>query len=220
MILANFVLAAMAAATALAHMAMVKPCSRYTPRGDCPPLPAGQELDYSLNSPLDVNAPLCKHTVPYNTPVETWTAGQQITVKFDSVNGAAHGGGHAQFSVSYDGGKTFAVVHEVLKHIFFNGPSTSNTPEVLSYTFKLPSNLPSSKKVVFAWSWVNAIGNREFYMNCADVEIKGTSSSYSGRQMVVANINGYPTIPSFNGNYDTGLDLYKNAKNVTVKPSN
>ncbi|KAJ1650530.1 hypothetical protein GGF44_000591 [Coemansia sp. RSA 1694] len=218
MLLTTIALTAIAAA-ASAHMAMVKPCSRYTPHGDCPALPAGQSLDYSLSSPLEANAPLCKHTVPYSTPVETWTAGQQITVKFDTASGAAHGGGHCEFSVSYDGGKTFAVVHQVLKHCFFNGPSTGNTPEVTSYTFKLPSDLPSSKKAIFAWSWVNAIGNREFYMNCADVEIKGTSSSYSGKEMVVANINGYPTIPAFNGNYDTGIDRYRSGKNVTVKGS-
>ncbi|KAJ2776111.1 hypothetical protein H4R18_005842 [Coemansia javaensis] len=205
---------------AAAHMAMVKPCTRYTPRGDnCPSLPPGQQLDYSLNAPLARNAPLCKHTVPYSTPVANWTAGQTIQVAFDRVGAAAHGGGHCQFSVSYDGGKTFAVVHEVLKHCFFNGPSTGNTPAVLSYTFSLPSNLPSSDKAVFAWSWVNAIGVREFYMNCADVAIRGSGSSYTGKQMVVANIDGYPEIEEFGGNYDTGLEYYKNAKSVTVAPS-
>ncbi|KAJ2706840.1 hypothetical protein FB645_001288 [Coemansia sp. IMI 203386] len=204
---------------AFAHMAMVKPCSRYTPHGDCPALPAGQSLDYSLNSPLGNDAPLCKHTVPYDTPVESWTAGQEITVEFDSNGGAAHGGGHCQFSISYDEGKTFAVVHEVLKYCFVNGPTSSNTPEVLSYTFNLPEDLPSSDKAVFAWSWVNAMGNREFYMNCADVAIEGTSDSYTGKEMTIANHDGFETIPEFKNDYDTGLDLYNNAKQITVSSS-
>ncbi|KAJ2801106.1 hypothetical protein H4R20_003809, partial [Coemansia guatemalensis] len=124
------------------------------------------------------------------------------------------------FSISYDGGKTFAVVHEELKHCFFNGATRNNNPEVRSYSFALPKDLPSSDKAVFAWTWVNAIGNREFYMNCADVEIKGSSDSYTGKEMVIANHDGYPDIPEFGDDYDTGLDLYKNAKDITVKPGN
>ncbi|KAI8318880.1 hypothetical protein GQ54DRAFT_248666, partial [Martensiomyces pterosporus] len=204
-------------ASASAHMAMIKPCTRYTPHGEnCPAVPAGQSLDYSLNSPLGADEPLCKYTTPYATPVETWTAGQSVTVKFDPNGGAAHGGGHCQFSLSYDGGKTFVVVHEELKYCFFNGPASGNAAQVMSYTFNLPSNVPSSDKAVFAWSWVNAIGNREFYMNCADVAIKGSSGSYTGKQMTIANHNGYPTIPEFNGNYDTGLEYYTGAKQITV----
>ncbi|KAJ1948535.1 hypothetical protein FBU59_001549 [Linderina macrospora] len=204
-------------AAASAHMAMVKPCTRYTPRGEnCPALPAGASFDYSLNSPLGMSEPLCKHTTPYDTPVETWTAGQSITVKFDPNGGAAHGGGHCQFSLSYDGGKTFVVVHEELKYCFVGGPTNTNTASVLSYTFNLPSGLPSFDKAVFAWSWVNAVGNREFYMNCADVAIKGSGSSYTGKEMTIANHDGYPTIEEFHGNYDTGLEHYKNAKQITV----
>ncbi|KAJ1943377.1 hypothetical protein FBU59_002929 [Linderina macrospora] len=86
----------------------------------------------------------------------------------------------------------------------------------MSYTFNLPTNLPSSDKAVFQWSWVNAIGNREFYSNCADVAIKGTSTSFTGKALTIANHDGYPTIPEFNGNYDTGLEHYKNAKQITV----
>ncbi|KAJ2862313.1 hypothetical protein GGI22_002229 [Coemansia erecta] len=104
--------------------------------------------------------------------------------------------------------------------MFFNGPSSSNTPEVLSYTFTLPKELPNSDSVIFAWSWVNAIGNREFYMNCADVAITGSSSSsYTGKQMVIANHNGYPTIPAFGGDYTTGLQYYNTGEKVTVSGS-
>ncbi|KAJ2524820.1 hypothetical protein GGI11_000544, partial [Coemansia sp. RSA 2049] len=153
-------------------------------------------------------------------PAATWTAGQSVTVKF-LQNSAAHSGGHAQFSLSYDGGKTFVVVYQVLKYFFFNGPAKyNNNPEVLSYTFTLPKDLPSSDSAVFSWSWVNASGNREFYQNCADVVIKGTgSTSYTGKKMVIANINGYPTIPEMANDYNIGVDLYNNAEDITVTGS-
>ncbi|KAJ1664654.1 hypothetical protein IW140_005626 [Coemansia sp. RSA 1813] len=205
-------------ASASAHMTMTDPCPRFSPScvTEPPALPAGASWDYDIKSPIPSDGILCKSNTPWPAPVATWTAGQPVTVHFLN-NGAAHGGGHAQFSVSYDGGKTFAVVYEVLRYFFFNGPTDSNTPEVLDYTFTLPKELPNSDSAIFAWSWVNAIGNREFYMNCADVAITGSSSSsYTGKQMVIADHDGYPTIPEFAGNYDTGINYYEDSPMITV----
>ncbi|KAJ2398386.1 hypothetical protein GGI23_003225 [Coemansia sp. RSA 2559] len=202
-------------------MTMIDPCPRFGAKCIHQPakLPAGVQLDYSITSPIPADGILCKSNTPWPSPVATWTAGQSVTVQFQP-GGSPHGGGHAQFSVSYDGGKTFVVVYEVLKYMFFNGPSSSGTAEVLSYTFTLPKDLPSSDNVIFAWSWVNAVGNREFYMNCADIAIKGTgSTSYTGYKMVIANHKGYPTIPEFNGNYATGLQYYDTGEKVTVTGS-
>ncbi|KAJ1910091.1 hypothetical protein LPJ71_003296, partial [Coemansia sp. S17] len=114
------------------------------------------------------------------------------------------------FSLSYDGGNTFVVVYQVLGRCFGADQGTRQ------YTFGLPAGLPGSDKVVFAWTWVNAIGNREFYMNCADVAIKGGSAPYTGKQMTIANHNGYPTIPEFSGSFDTGANYYNNATTITV----
>ncbi|KAJ1649868.1 hypothetical protein GGF38_005984, partial [Coemansia sp. RSA 25] len=202
-------------ASVSAHMAMIEPCTRFTPNNPkCPSLPAGASFNYNMKNPLGVDEPLCRHTTPYDTPVETWTAGQPISVRFEP-GGAAHGGGHCEFSLSYDGGKTFVVIHQELKYCFFGGPSNGNAGSILSYTFNLPATVPASDKAIFAWTWVNAIGNREFYMNCADVAIKSSSSSFTGKQMTIANHNGYPTIPEFNGKYDTGLQHY-GKKTITV----
>ncbi|KAJ2237461.1 hypothetical protein H4R99_001938 [Coemansia sp. RSA 1722] len=198
-----------------AHLDMISPCPRYSPRGvNCPALPSGQSLDYSMSSPLGTNEPLCKHTVPFPTPSATWTAGQSVTVQL-APGGATHGGGHCQFSISYDGGNTFVVLYEVLGQCFGADQGQRD------FTFTLPSNLPSSDKAVFAWTWVNAVGNREFYMNCADVAIKGSSGSgsFTGKQMTIANHQGYPTIPEFSGNYDTGIQYYNDAKSITVSGS-
>ncbi|KAJ2777097.1 hypothetical protein GGI15_004621 [Coemansia interrupta] len=166
------------------------------------------------SSPLLSSLPMV-YAVPFATPSAEWKAGQSVTVAFQN-DGAAHGGGHCQFSVSYDGGNTFVVVYEVLQYCFFGVESTSNAAAVLSYTFDLPKDLPSSDTAVFAWTWVNAIsGSPEFYMNCADVKITGSSSSYTGKEIVIANYKDYPTI-WMQGDHSYGLEYYENAKTITV----
>ncbi|KAJ2001518.1 hypothetical protein H4R26_004094, partial [Coemansia thaxteri] len=179
-------------------MSMISPCPRYNSNGiACPALPPGQAIDYNESSPIASGGvalqPICKYTTPWPTLSASWVAGQSLTVVFDSY-GSPHNGGHCEWSVSFDSGNTFAVVHRVLSHCFYD----SNNNRVNNYTFALPADLPSSGSAVFSWSWINASGNREFYMNCADVSITGSSStSYTGPQMVIANYPGYPMIPEF-----------------------
>ncbi|KAJ1718636.1 hypothetical protein LPJ61_006535, partial [Coemansia biformis] len=217
----GFAAIAALAGSAAAHMALTYPCPRYSPHcATKPRLPAGvADYDYSLKTPLSSSnggsKPLCKYTKAWPQPVASWTAGQSVTVTFQK-DGAGHGGGHCQFSMSYDGGKTFVVIHEELEHCFFNGPSTSNQPQVFQYTFNLPQALPASNSAIFSWSWVNAMGNREFYMNCADVTISGTSKSFTGKKMTILNFPGYPALPEFGGNYKTGLQYYTNQPSITV----
>lgn len=209
------------------HNSLLYPCPRYSAYGqDCPQLPSGEKIDYSINSPISsatqgFSSPLCKYTTPWPTPAATWTAGQNVTVKFRPYSqGVGHGGGHCEFSISYNG-KDFVVVQQQLGHCFFKSqhPSITNDYDTTEYDIKLPKDLPSSDRAIFAWSWVNAAGNREFYMNCADVAIKGSmAKTFKGKQMVVANYKGYPTIPEFNGNFETGLEHYKNAKEITIFP--
>ncbi|KAJ2766278.1 hypothetical protein IWQ57_004434 [Coemansia nantahalensis] len=209
------------AAAAAAHVSMSSPCVRYTPFcSSCPALPAGAALDHDINAPIGthetVKQPMCKYATPYATPAVEWMAGTTVTVKFRE-HAAVHGGGHCQFALSYDGGATFVVVHDELRYCFVGGPSASNAASQLSYSFMLPAGLPAGDKVVFAWAWNNAIGNREFYMNCADVAIRGTGTSFSGPELLVANYGPKtPFIPEFNGNYETGIDLYHARKVVTV----
>ncbi|KAJ2082032.1 hypothetical protein H4R24_001891 [Coemansia sp. RSA 988] len=212
------------AASVNGHVSLKSPCVRYTPFCDsCPELPSGQSLDQNINAPIgthdSISQPLCKYTTPYSRPAVEWTAGTTVDVEFRD-HAAVHGGGHCQFALSYDGGKTFVVIHDELKYCFVGGPSSSNTATQLSYSIPLPADLPSGDKVVFAWAWNNAIGNREFYMNCADVAIKGSGSSFSGPEMLVANYGpDSPFIPEFNGDYETAMDLYNGRKTITVNGS-
>ncbi|KAJ2142178.1 hypothetical protein IW136_002032 [Coemansia sp. RSA 678] len=213
-------IAALASSVA-AHMDMTEPCSRFSPYcATRPPLPAGiLDYDYSINNPIPYDGSVFKSETKWTKPVASWTAGQPVTVKFQA-GGAAHGGGHCQFAISYDNGKTAAVVHEVMKHCFFNGPSNSNVADILEYTFDLPADVPASSNAQFIWIWNNAIGNRELYTGIADITIanSGGSKSYTGKSAIYPNHEGYGSIPEFNGDYTTGLSLFENAPNVVVSP--
>lgn len=75
---------------------------------------------------------------------------------------------------------------------------------------RLPSSLPSCQHCTFAWTWVNAIGNREYYsiqiinlVNCADIAITSNQkgSGIEGHHLEIYNLQGHPTLKpdSFNG---------------------
>ncbi|CAG8642208.1 31667_t:CDS:2, partial [Racocetra persica] len=115
--------------------------------------------------------------------VTTFKAGQVIDVKFFNPNfpdiktadpsrdQARHNGGLCEFALSYDGGKTYTVIatyHKTCPDIFFE-----------NWKVKIPENAPSCDnpgKCIFSWSWINAVGNREFYQNCADIKLIGNST--------------------------------------------
>ncbi|KAJ2182140.1 hypothetical protein EV176_000867 [Coemansia sp. RSA 451] len=203
-----------------AHMAMNEPCPRFSPNcATQPQLPAGQSYNYNIKDPIAYDGPVFMSDVPWPQPVASWTAGQPVTVGFQA-DGAAHGGGHCQFAISYDNGKTAAIVHKVMEHCFFNGPSNGNSAEVLKYTFTLPADVPASSNAQFIWIWTNAVGNRELYTGIADITIanSGGSKSYTGKSAIYPNHAGYDTIPEFNGDYTTGVSLFDNAPNVVVSP--
>ncbi|KAJ1670846.1 hypothetical protein EV182_007968, partial [Spiromyces aspiralis] len=134
------------------------PCPRYGSSQDCPEPPPGESVDYDIISPIGthggINMPICRHSKPYPSPVATWRAGETVQVKF--VTGATHGGGHCQFALSYDDGDTFVVIHDRLRHCFFDDSDNLDP----NFDIPLPADLPGSDKVVFAWGWNNALGNR------------------------------------------------------------
>lgn len=140
--------------------------------------------------------------------IATLGAGETLTVELHGK--APHGGGHCEFSVSYDEGKTFVVIKQIIHDCM--------TKDELNYDVDLPEDLPSCDSCIFAWTWVNAIGNREYYMNCADVSIESSSTGpFTGPMLTITNQPGYPYIPEFPdpGDYD-GADLFASGKTVTV----
>ncbi|KAG0333556.1 hypothetical protein BG005_005116, partial [Podila minutissima] len=106
----TIIVAAIAAFAALteAHVSMRSPCPRYGPYAGCSAPPAGQSVDYDITAPIgtdgSIGQPICKRTVP-QTKRTVFKAGQNIKTEYQV--GAAHGGGHCQWALSYDNGKTW-----------------------------------------------------------------------------------------------------------------
>ncbi|TWU74902.1 hypothetical protein ED733_003973 [Metarhizium rileyi] len=158
------------------------------------------DVDHSMTSPLNPqgdNFP-CKgyHKLmgtPQGKSVATWAPGQ--TYKMTIAGGANHGGGSCQAALSFDGAKTWKVIHSYVG----NCPGAGES----SFSFGVPTDTPAGD-AIFAWTWFNRVGNREMYMNCASVTIgdapkmrkaRGVSDSISKRPgLFVANIgNGCST---------------------------
>ncbi|KAG9065628.1 hypothetical protein KI688_001917 [Linnemannia hyalina] len=212
----TFLAAAMVAFSALtvqAHVGLSYPCGRYQPAAGCPAPPPGQSIDYDVNAPIStsdsINAPLCKHTVPYTTRT-TFKAGQTIQTKY-SV-GASHGGGHCQWALSYDNGKSWVVVKTMIRDCLRGAQGSYSVP------VQIPANAPSGK-ATFMWLWNNAIGNRELYSNCADIVIQGKNGGQlKGVAPLIANHGkGSPIIPEFPlTTQSDGSDLFAKRKPITI----
>ncbi|KAG0332527.1 hypothetical protein BG000_009943 [Podila horticola] len=192
-----FAVAALSVLSVDAHVALKSPCPRYGAFAGCPAPPKGQKIDYDIRTPIGVHGrvdfPICKHKAPFTGKRAVYKAGQ--TIKTDYDVGAAHGGGHCQWALSYDNGKTW----------------------VYSANVKIPANAPSGK-VTFMWLWNNAIGNRELYSNCADIEIKGSNGGkLTGLAPLFANYGKSPLIPEFpNKNDKDSRELFAKRKTITI----
>ncbi|RKP05603.1 hypothetical protein THASP1DRAFT_3818, partial [Thamnocephalis sphaerospora] len=165
------------AAPAAAHMNMSNPPPRNY-KGK--PGIAETAINYSITSPTDQ---ICQGTQPGGS-VKTYKAGQSIDATIEG--GAPHNGGHCQFAVSYDNDKTFVVLKTVKNNCLIGSRS---------YQVPIPADAPSGK-ATFAWIWFNAAGNREAYMNCADITIDGKAGGkITGPKALYANTLGGPTLP-------------------------
>ena len=127
------------------------------------------DKDYSNVDPLFENGSNfpCKSYAP-DRAVATFSPGDTIPVVMSGS--VFHQGGHCQFSLSYDD-QNFVVLGEYMKNCFVGTG--------LQFNIKLPETTPPCDRCTLAWSWVNAVGNREFYMNCADIRIFPGAQSQS-----------------------------------------
>ncbi|KAK3813154.1 MAG: hypothetical protein J3Q66DRAFT_347537 [Benniella sp.] len=201
-----------------AHCSMRTPCPRGSPVRDvCPNASNGQEPDYNINTPIGKHGskdfPLCKNTYVQNQRTVV-RAGKSLQTTY-SV-GASHGGGHCQWALSYDGGKTWAVVHTVIRECLKN----ISNGQPYSVSVPIPKNAPNGK-ATFMWLWNNAIGNRELYSNCADIEIKGGSNArqFKGVAPLIANYGSdSPLIGEFpQPGDDDKRELFAKRKPVTLR---
>jgi hypothetical protein len=127
----------------------------------CPPKPfpcGGYPIDSQVTTVL-------KAGEVFN--VSFWHPDQNVT---NVPSEERHNGGLCEFALSYDGGKSYTVIatyHKTCPDIFFTWP------------VKIPQHAPSCYtrgQCIFSWTWINAIGNREFYQNCVDVRIEGDAT--------------------------------------------
>jgi hypothetical protein len=120
-----------------------------------------------------------------------WDAGQTQAVSFNGT--AVHGGGSCQFSITTDPEPNENSQWKVIQSNVGNCPSaeTGNLPDPsaqgkdpaktpLPNTFPvtMPKNIPDGR-YTFAWTWLNKVGNREFYMNCAPIQVGSSASKAS-----------------------------------------
>ena len=170
-------------------------------------------VDYNIAAPID--------TFGYTFPCKGFPIGPPITtINSNKINiilepgistGSIHVGGHCQFGISYDN-----VNFLVLKQVIRNCLLTESSFEII-----LPDNIPSGNLIVF-WTWVNAIGNREYYMDCSDIYLNNGNSNIEtiiyGKELIILNLPGYTRIPEFpnNGDYD-GRELIINARDMSIK---
>ncbi|KAI9189454.1 hypothetical protein H9P43_000887 [Blastocladiella emersonii ATCC 22665] len=190
-------------ALANGHMMMSDPApwaSKFSPG------PKGQ-IDYSYTSPLGKFP--CKGYAP-QASVKTVKAGSSLPVTI--IGGATHDGGHCQFALSYDNQKTWVVLDTIIRDCLRpgTGPFTYNIP--------IPASAPGGDASI-AWAWINAVGNREYYMSCSTITIDGPKDgSITGPELLVANLPGFPLrFPEFGGKGDDKRELFDQRKIITVR---
>lgn len=160
------------AASASAHMIMKNP------------VPYGKSsLNSSPLAPADF--PCKQRSGVYDvTEMNQWNAGETQTISF--IGSAVHGGGSCQFSITTDQEPTIKSQWKVIESVVGGCPSnvSGNLPanpdgtQAATFPVKMPSDIPDGR-YTFAWTWLNKVGNREFYMNCAPIQVGSGSSTAS-----------------------------------------
>lgn len=142
-------------------------------------------IDYSMTSPLNAdgsNFP-CKG-YQNDRPVQntiTYAAGS--TYNMTLAGTATHNGGSCQISLSYDNGATFRVIKSMI----------GACPLTDTYDFTIPSYAPNGDALL-AWTWQNNEGNREYYMNCAQVNVVSDASRRRRRRQTFNTFDSLPFI--------------------------
>lgn len=141
------------------------------------------------NSPLTPEEFPCKQgpSVYSVTRMNQWNAGETKTISF--FGSVVHGGGSCQFSITTDPEPNKSSQWKVIQSVIGGCPSniTGNfevadrwAHDAATFPVQMPKDIPSGR-YTFAWTWLNKVGNREFYMNCAPIQVgSGTGGGYSG----------------------------------------
>jgi hypothetical protein len=190
------------------HIFMSDPPSRknkyskkYTEQGN---------VDYNIMAPLYYNGlkfPFPCKGFPKGPSTKTIN-GNKVCIKLEGSS--VHGGGDCQFGVTYDD-STFVVLKTVIDNCLIDG---------MNYNFDLPLNIPSGEITVF-WTWINRIGNRDYYMECADITVNNPNGNnfpveIKGKELLVVNILGKTIIPEGLKAGNQSIDLLNARKDISI----
>lgn len=138
------------------------------------------------NSPLAPSDFPCKQRpgVYDITEMNQWNAGETQVVSF--LGSAVHGGGSCQFSITTDAEPTEQSQWKVIQSVVGGCPANAeanldgdeNALGAAKFPVTMPSDIPDGR-YTFAWTWLNKLGNREFYMNCAPIQVGSGAGSAS-----------------------------------------
>ncbi|KAK7967724.1 uncharacterized protein PG986_002001 [Apiospora aurea] len=144
------------------------------------------------------------------TPGGTFSAGSNMNnfelgskQTLQWIGTAVHGGGSCQISISYDTNPTpesvWKVIHSIeggcpARNLNDNrSPANAAAIDPDTYDYTIPDNIPAGKATISV-SWLNRIGNREFYMYCGAVELTGKGGDKANYEALpdiyVANVPG------------------------------
>jgi hypothetical protein len=174
------------AASATAHMVMLNP----------KPF-ANSSLNNSPLVPTEFPCKVREGMYKIDLGMNQWNAGETQEVSF--MGSAVHGGGSCQFSITTDAEPTKDSQWKVIQSAIGNCPSTEpenlgsglpNDMGASKFPVTMPSDIPDGR-YTFAWTWLNKKGNREFYMNCAPVQV-GSSSTTASTESAAKALSSLP----------------------------
>lgn len=129
----------------------------------------------------------------------TAIAGETITMSFKGS--AVHGGGSCQVALTTDMQPSKTTRWSVILSIE-GGCPTKDGSGPSTYDVKIPSDIPAGD-YSYAWTWTSKeSGTQEYYMNCAPLTVKSSSSSSKKRFSNLAQrdavMNDYPPLAVYN----------------------
>uniref|UniRef100_L7J042 Endoglucanase n=1 Tax=Pyricularia oryzae (strain P131) TaxID=1143193 RepID=L7J042_PYRO1 len=139
----------------------------------------------TISSPVqDLGANyICQGKLSGGSPMELKIGSKNNKITFAGT--AVHGGGSCQVAITYKE-KPTATDFRVITSFhggcpMENGnenlmPADAAKPLDSGLTYDVPEGIPGGNAIL-AWTWINKIGNREFYMQCAPIKLTGTPGS-------------------------------------------
>jgi hypothetical protein len=191
--------------TILSAMLAIAPLAAHAHIIMASPVPFGPTGSFPKQDPLKAADFPCQNAPSTGATVNKWVAGTDTSINL--LGSSVHSGGSCQVSVTKDKSPTKDSIWKVI-HSWEGGcpdvpPGGGNWEPADAKAvrpplpFTIPTELPNGE-MSMAWTWSNKVGNREFYMNCAAVEISGGAkddTAFDALPDMAVNIDGVGKTP-------------------------